>query len=150
MVVRHRYWTYPTQSNTGPINSLPDTGNHANFFNQFGTGNGGYTDPNNYLTSVGAFNLSPGPSGTFDQGGDVFQWNETLFRPGSADRTIRGGSFNYYLGGLDSMSRAPGPAMNGAPGIGFRVASVPEPNSTILLLAGIVALGVGRRRSTQG
>ena len=26
------YWTYPTQSNTAPINTLPDTGNHANFY----------------------------------------------------------------------------------------------------------------------
>src|ERR1700730_516743 len=32
------YWIYPTQSNTPPINTLPDTGNHANFFDQFQTG----------------------------------------------------------------------------------------------------------------
>ena len=39
------------------------------------TGNG-YTDPTNYLTPVGAFAASPGPYGTYDMGGDVWQWNE--------------------------------------------------------------------------
>ena len=36
----------------------------------------GYTDPTNYLTPVGAFAASPGPYGTYDMGGDVWQWNE--------------------------------------------------------------------------
>ena len=53
------YWTYPTQSNTAPINTLPDTGNNANFYDYYGTGNGGYTDPTNYLTPVGAFAARP-------------------------------------------------------------------------------------------
>ena len=34
------------------------------------------TDPTNYLTPVGAFAASPGPYGTYDMGGDVWQWNE--------------------------------------------------------------------------
>jgi len=39
----------------------------------------------NYLTDVGAYSNSPGPFGTFDQGGDLFQWSE--------NQTIRGGDW---------------------------------------------------------
>jgi formylglycine-generating enzyme len=124
------YWTYTTQSNTTPINTLPDTGNHANFYDAIGTGNGGYTDPNNYLTSVGAFSLSPGPYGTFDQGGDVFQWNETAVTTSS--HGVRGGSFGDYSYGPSSSYRLidvpPGELTN----FGFRVASVPEPSTGLL------------------
>ena len=59
------YWLYPTKSNTAPGNTLPDTGNNANCYN------GGYTDPTNLLTPVGAFVDSPSAYGTYDQGGDV-------------------------------------------------------------------------------
>ena len=31
----------------------------------------------NHLTPVGAFSASPGPYGTYDMGGDVYQWNES-------------------------------------------------------------------------
>src|SRR5207245_847392 len=41
--VTGNYWDYPTASNTAPINTLPDPGNHANFYDGFGTGNNGYT-----------------------------------------------------------------------------------------------------------
>jgi formylglycine-generating enzyme required for sulfatase activity len=64
------YWTYPTQSNDAPSNSPSFIGtNNANYYN------GGYTDPTNTLTPVGAFSASPGPYGTFDMGGDLWQWN---------------------------------------------------------------------------
>jgi len=133
------YWSYPTQSNAPPINTLPDTGNHANFFDNFQTGTGGYTDPTNYLTPVGDFNLTPGPYGTFDQGGDLFQWNETLI--GGSYRGARGGSFYGYFDfhALSSSARYmdhPSPQPYGS---GIRVASsvaVPEPGSLALLIAG--------------
>ncbi len=79
------YWWYTTRSNAAPINTLPDTGNHANYKDLFGTGNKDYTDPTNRLTSVGCFALSPGPYGTYDMGGDVAQWNESVF-------PVRGGA----------------------------------------------------------
>ena len=61
------YWLYPTQSNTPPSNVLSSTGtNNANY---------GYT---NGLTPVGSFAGSPGPYGTFDQGGELFQWSDTI------------------------------------------------------------------------
>src|SRR6185369_3088564 len=54
--VTGNYWDYPTASNIAPINTLPDPGNHANFYDSFGTGNGSYTigDPFD-RTNVGEF-----------------------------------------------------------------------------------------------
>ncbi|MGA2033677.1 MAG: SUMF1/EgtB/PvdO family nonheme iron enzyme [Thermoguttaceae bacterium] len=142
------YWTYPTQSNTAPINTLPDTGNHANFEDYYDTGNGGYTDPTNYLTPVGAFSSSPGPYGTFDQGGDVFQWNETPVTGSS--RGLRGGSFSYASPILASSSRNYyDPTDGDSLLVGFRVASSaasPEPGGIAMLLAGALAFGIWRLR----
>ena len=72
------YWLYPTRSDIVPSNTLSATGtNNANYHNGVD-----FTDPTNFLTTVGAFAASPGPYGTFDQGGDVHQWNETAVVPG--------------------------------------------------------------------
>jgi formylglycine-generating enzyme required for sulfatase activity len=144
------YWFYPTQSNTTPSNVLSATGtNNANFWYW----DGGFTDPTNYLTPVGAFADSPGPYGTFDMGGDVWQWNEANID--GAYRGLRGGGWDF---GYDELVAS---AANGIEtptyegnfynGIyaGFRVAFVPEPGSITLLVAGalsLVAYGWRRRR----
>ncbi|MFZ1932367.1 MAG: SUMF1/EgtB/PvdO family nonheme iron enzyme [Thermoguttaceae bacterium] len=137
------YWWYPTKSDTVPSNILSSTGtNNANFYDAYSTTNNGFTDPTNYLTPVGAFAASPGPYGTFDMGGDVWQWNEAEVT--SSSRGLRGGSWSnlYYGPGLlasvdrDSSDPTDG---DGNFGLGFRVACVPEPGSIILLVSGAVA-----------
>ena len=141
------YWLYPTQSNTAPINTLPDAGNHANFYDYSSTGNHGYTDPTNRLTPVGAFILSDGPYGTYDMGGDIAQCIEadTYDTPPN----WRGGAVNspsYYLESYYVYQRNPNYEDYG---MGFRVASVPEPASLALLLAGgfcLLAYAWRRRR----
>jgi len=126
------YWAYPTKSNTAPINLLSMSGtNNANFYDYYNTGNHTYTDAPNYLTTVGYFAGSPSPYGTFDQGGDVFQWNETAF--GSA-RGLRGGVFadSNNSDNLASSYQGRAGPLNEAFGIGFRVASVPDLGSLAL------------------
>ena len=75
------YWAFPTQSNDIPSNVLSATGtNNANFISDDGEPpNYGFTDPVNGLTPVGAFADSPGPYGTYDQGGDVMDGTRRHF-----------------------------------------------------------------------
>ncbi|MEN6451035.1 MAG: SUMF1/EgtB/PvdO family nonheme iron enzyme [Thermoguttaceae bacterium] len=133
------YWLYPTQNDSVPSNVLSAAGtNNAN------CEDGGYTDPINKLTPVGTFAASPGTYGTFDMGGDVIQWNEAVFLPPAVrGRGMYGGVwFSPAFGGLDSRHGAVAGAdpMDTFRSIGFRVASVPEPGSLMLLLAGAISL----------
>ena len=82
------YWLYPTTSNSIPSNDLlsPDGWNNANFYQD-----GAYTLLGCGKTSVGEFELSASPYGTFDQGGNVWEWNETVLF--GSYRGKRGGSY---------------------------------------------------------
>ncbi len=136
------YWLYPTQSDSAPSNQLvnpTDPGNNATYYND------GYTIGSPYYrTEVGAHENSESAYGTFDQGGNIWEWNEALLMDGQANRVVRGGSFNDGVNGLQSTYRSGGdPGLEGY--IGFRVSHVPEPSSIIALLGGLTGL-VGLRR----
>jgi len=88
------YWTFPTSNNNTPgITFSPDPGNNANYYKN------GYTIGSPYfITEVGEFENSPSPYGTFDQGGNVWEWNEGV--RDASSRGIRGGSYgdgDYYM-----------------------------------------------------
>jgi formylglycine-generating enzyme len=139
------YFDYPTRSNSVPINTLlnPDPGNHANFNDYYGTGNGSYTIGSPYYrTLAGDFENSPSPYGTFDQGGNVREWNEAVVNTGDgySYRGYRGGNWsgNYYL--MSATDRLYYDPTEESYYIGFRVASVPEPGSIAQILLGALCM----------
>ncbi|RPH32365.1 PEP-CTERM sorting domain-containing protein, partial [bacterium] len=138
------YWDYPTQSNSTPSNDLmsPDPGNNANFYH------GGYTIGSPYYrTEVGEFEHSESHYNTFDQGGNVWEWNEAIVFQ-DANRGLRGGSFNYYDINLHSSNRAYSIPIYENYRVGFRVSAVPEPSSLTILAGGLLTiLGLRKRRA---
>jgi len=64
--------------------------------------------------------------GTYDQTGDVFQWNENL---DNGLRIVRGGSFDDLGDFLPSTFYGNQSMTDEADDIGFRIAKVPEPAS---------------------
>jgi formylglycine-generating enzyme required for sulfatase activity len=92
-------------------------------------------------TDVGTYSNDPSMYGTFDQGGNVSEWNDAVMY--GLARVLRGGS--YFDGGNDLASPARldiSPSNEGFH-LGFRLASaVPEPSSLVLtmLASGVVLL----------
>ena len=117
------YFLYPTGSNTVPTDSSPTAlPNHANFIP------GGPLNP----TNVGAYTGTTSPYGAFDMGGNVFQWDETLVQ--DANRESLGGSWNNFSVVMQSGYRVYFDPRNTSAYIGFRVASVPEPSTGVLVV----------------
>jgi sulfatase modifying factor 1 len=155
------YWAYPMKTNSTP-NSAPAPGATApdptrvgNFYAEDGTANGydngfavtgstSYSSTQNYLTDVGAYSSSPSYYGTFDQGGNVSEWDES--------RSARGGSWfnapNFLQASIRDKSYTP---TNVYSILGFRVASspIPEPTSVTLCVAGMLMLAIRSRRKKQ-
>ena len=140
------YWDYPTASNTVPTavtaTSTGDglagsSGNYANFNNT-----ADWNSQNGNVTTVGT-NGGPSAYGTFDQGGNVREWNEAII---GSYRGLRGGSFgygggDYYLlaSGRDGTLPSGGDSL-----LGFRVSEVPEPATMAIFALG--GIGMLRRR----
>ncbi len=135
------YFGYPTSSDTAPGQDMADaSGNNANY-----SGNPPYPiQPPYYTTVAGEFQNSDSPYGTFDQGGNVWEWNESVLY--DSKRGLRGGSAHYsYSGYLHASFRNfVSLATNEGHIVGFRVSEVPEP-ATIVMLA-LAGVGILRRR----
>jgi formylglycine-generating enzyme required for sulfatase activity len=135
--VNGSYFAYPTSNDNATIPSSPPGGSNS-------------ANNNNILggpIAVGSYNSSVSPYGTFDQGGNVMEWNEAFFGAPSPDgpsRGLRGGGFLNPSIFLNATARGRGPAIDGLPDIGFRVAMVPEPSSFILATCGIIGLAACR------
>jgi len=158
------YYAYATQSNTVPGNVVGSTANQANYYNGVYsvTQSSRYVTIQNYLTDVGAFSGSGSFYGTFDQGGNVFQWNDLDGTAGSSCG-LRGGNWNekdaFILSSSCRYSNSGGFVTYEGSGIGFRLASpvsgsaVPEidPNGLSAAL-GLIVGGLGlleRRRHSR-
>jgi len=145
--VTGNYWDYPTSSNTAPGRDMADPlpGNNANYY----TGASPYPiDSGKYTTVAGEFENSDSPYATFDQGGNVWEWNEAVI---GSYRGLRGGSFDYFDGLLHAAFRSSdfGYPAGGFYNIGFRVSEVPEPATMSLLVLGGLGM-LMRRRSVRG
>ena len=145
------YWLYPTQSDSAPGNTVGSGANQANYYkNKYSVTQSATFDPNqNYLTDGGAFSGSVSYYGTFDQGGNVWEWNDAVIL--GDRRGIRGGSWD----GLDGASYESDlrsdfggsidPTFEDG-GFGFRVASIPEPSTALLVLMGGAVYWLVRRK----
>jgi sulfatase modifying factor 1 len=139
------YYLYATQSSTAPGNVLATAANQANYYTGAGYSVTQSTSPpsnQNYLTDVGAFSGSGSFYGTFDQSGNVYQWNDLDGATGSS-RGIRGGDWStngpFYLSASGSYVRDPSSETSA---VGFRLAApVPEPSACASPLAGLACGG---------
>ena len=154
------YYDYPTSSDTVPgyvnndgnlsndtgtsfADGVTDPGNYATYDGDGGTDGIG---PDYYRTEVGEWENSDSPYGTFDQGGNVWEWNEAIID--GSFRGIRGGSFFNYDINLLASYRYNGifPTFE-SNSLGFRVSEVPEPATMAILMLG--GIGILRRRRKQ-
>jgi sulfatase modifying factor 1 len=156
------YWLYPTQSDGAPGNAVGGVGSQANyavstvFPGPFGptiistyavTQSSSFDGSQNYLTDVGAFSNTPSPYGTFDQGGNLEEWNDAVIN--GELRGMRGGVWSGLEQLLTSTNRwAMAPDFDGMPTANsFRVATVPEPSTYALLaMSAAGALWWSRRK----
>ena len=107
------YWAYPMRNNAVPYSDQPPGGtpnnsrvgnfdrndNEVNGYNDgyAMTGSSFYSTSAGYLSVVGAYASSPSYYGTFDQGGNLTEWNETTLVDAfsQANHGVRGGAWNY-------------------------------------------------------
>ena len=105
------YYRYATQSNSAPGTTIGNTANQANYNSAFGT-----------ATDVGAFSGSGSFYGTFDQSGNVYQWNDLDGTTGSS-RWFRGGAWYNASIKVSSSSIGGNVPSREDSSIGFRLAS---------------------------
>ncbi len=136
--VTGNYYDYPTSSDDVPSNELvdPDPGNNATYNNSNWTIGAPY-----YRTEVGAHENSYSPYGTYDQGGNVWEYNEAVI---GSERGLRGGAFSYISGSMHANIRGNAP-LGERYYAGFRLAMIPEPGA-LAILAIMVGLRVLRQR----
>lgn len=133
------YYDWPTGSNTMPAAVTSGTAAGTTVYSASAPAD---------ITLAGGLS----PYGTMAQGGNVWEWQETAYDLVNdnmwEERGLRGGS--YYHG--SQKSNALGHEQPGVTdstfhtGIGFRVASTPEPSSLVLAALASVVVLIWRRR----
>ena len=124
------YYRFATQSNSDPGNVVGSLPNQANWFANniysFEQSPADTYERKNHLTDVGSFTASASFYGTYDQSGNVFEWNDLTGQVGAA-RSIRGGYWGWYDGTPQTLSSAGRYSSYNADGwgdwIGFRLAN---------------------------
>lgn len=121
------YSLYPNNQNTIATSE-------ANFNNTVGA-----------VTDVGTYSADLSYYGTFDQGGNVWEWNDAVID--GTSRGLRGSAwFETYDFLMMSSTRSLAEPWGEGDGVGFRVVTVPEPTTLLLtMFAGSVLL-IRRKR----
>lgn len=143
------YHRFATGTNTIPTPAVPPGDpNTANFVP------GGWPGPDydlaiGHTTDVGAYVNAVSSYGTYDQAGNVNQWNESVQNVGPYQfRGLRGGSYDYVWDHMMASYRDSANPTGEYANVGFRLVSiaVPEPSSAVLaVMAGSILWW--RRRS---
>lgn len=131
-----RYFEYPTGADTPVVCATPGpTANTANCGSAVGD-----------TTIVGGYTGSSSPYGTFDQGGNVWEWTEGVFNFASLHtRIVRGGAEGWDA---SKLSRHELDAIFPEDSQGFRVASIPEPGVALLASMAMLGLAIFHRLDT--
>lgn len=153
------YWLYPTAQNTVPNsrNGSTSDANSANFYRNVSpvdgvndgyavSGSTAYSASQNYLTDSGAFSLADSYYGTFDQGGNVAEWNDAVIS-GTA-RGLRGGSWGNFESDQRASSRLNLVPVTENGNTGFRIVVAPEPATASLFSLGMILLAWQRKRGS--
>ena len=142
------YWSVATRSDIGPSEASADAmGNISNPGANVANHNWGadWNGQDGNVTTVGSAGpLSASYFGTFDQAGNVWEWNETQF---GSTRGVRGGAWYGLDAGLFSSGHYSNYPWFEDNTHGFRVAMIPEPGTFVAMaLAGLAACVWCRRR----
>ncbi len=141
------YYRYPFQSNSIPTETAPSGGFDSGNFDDAAYNSDGYMS---YLTNVGSYIDSISPFGSYDMGGDVYQWTDT--GPNAAFMVALGGGWNSVAASSASSPEVSRSTDSFDYQAGFRLvsvggpASVPEPASLALVLTAAVGAMEFRRR----
>jgi formylglycine-generating enzyme len=129
------FFDYPAGTNTPTVCSAPTaTANSANC----------KTPPAAVvLRDVGSYTGSASPYGTFDQGGNVWEWNEDLIS--GTLRGRRGGAFDGVPLDLAASTQSLSGPLGEFSILGLRVAMVPEPSTGVLMMLSMLGLARWRR-----
>ncbi|TWT46791.1 SUMF1/EgtB/PvdO family nonheme iron enzyme [Botrimarina hoheduenensis] len=132
------YFDYATGSDSVPTVA---TANSVGDISNPGVGVVNYEDgaywngQDGNVTTVGSAGIaSASPYGTFDQNGNVFEWNEAVIS--SSSRGLRGGSWSSRSWSRLRTIFRPSSGRPAGEGndVGFRVATVPEPSSLLMVV----------------
>jgi sulfatase modifying factor 1 len=126
---------------------------YPNGQNTITTADANYNGSIGSSTDVGSYSGDPSPYGTFDQGGNVWEWNDAVI---GSSRGLRGSSWKYgtfgFVFGLASSEGSLSAPSAADDLLGFRLAStsevspVPEPGSSIGLMFLLLGAAFLRRK----
>ena len=104
------YYNYATGTDDTPIAELPPGGANSANYNYYFVGT---------VTNVGAYTGSASPYGTYDQSGNVWEWNEDLI---GSNRVLRGGTWDSGWGNMIASTSFSSDPTYESYGGGFRLA----------------------------